>query len=157
MMISSEANNPPVAARGRPHIEPQGEATKVKAVSILLVEDSPALQQSVQESCEELGDRVLVAVVSSADEAIHALEGVHFDLAIIDIELSQGTGFDVLEYLRTRNSTLAPPIRIMLTNHGEKAYRRKAARLGADYYFDKSLQFEPAIETITEQIRQHAH
>ncbi|GAB7127320.1 hypothetical protein JCM19000A_18270 [Silvimonas sp. JCM 19000] len=126
-------------------------------VSILLVEDSPALQQSVQESCEELGDRVLVAVVASAAEAINALEGVHFDLAIIDIELREGTGFDVLDYLRTRNSSLAPPVRIMLTNHGEAAYRKKAARLGADYYFDKSLQFEPAIDTITEQIRRHAN
>lgn len=60
------------------------------------------------------------------------------DLVILDIQLADGTGFDVLRALHDR----APEIEVLLfSNFAADPYRQLAGRLGARGFFDKSKEF----------------
>jgi DNA-binding NarL/FixJ family response regulator len=58
---------------------------------------------------------------------------------VLDIQLAQGSGFDVLRALQSR----APQIAVyVLTNFATEGYRKAAERLGARGFFDKSNDIE---------------
>jgi DNA-binding NarL/FixJ family response regulator len=67
------------------------------------------------------------------------------DAVVIDVALSEGNGFQVLEATRTPKSGRRP-IRIVLSNHATPTYRNAAARFGADGYFDKGREITKMIE-----------
>ena len=65
---------------------------------LLVVEDNPAEQLSIQEL---LGyDDIDVTVVSSGEDAIHAVKQQPFDCVVLDLRLPDISGFDVLERFR---------------------------------------------------------
>jgi HAMP domain-containing protein/CheY-like chemotaxis protein/signal transduction histidine kinase len=65
---------------------------------LLVVEDNPAEQLSIQEL---LGyDDIDVTVVSSGEEAIQAVKQQPFDCVVLDLRLPDISGFDVLERFR---------------------------------------------------------
>ncbi len=71
-----------------------------------------------------------------------------YQVAIIDLQLRQGNGVNVL---RAMQRARAPGIRIVYTNHAQvPAYRRQCADAGADYFFDKSLEMEEVFRVIEE-------
>jgi DNA-binding NarL/FixJ family response regulator len=45
--------------------------------------------------------------------------------------------------------------RIVLTNYAIAIFRERALSLGADYFFDKSLQFDQAVELLEKLARGH--
>ncbi len=80
----------------------------------------------------------------SAKEAIRlgALHEPH--VMILDIKL-QGdyNGFVALEELKTTHPFIKT---IVFTNFPELSYKNKAFELGADYFFDKSKEFDSIIK-----------
>ncbi|HXD94714.1 MAG TPA: response regulator [Bacteroidia bacterium] len=60
-------------------------------------------------------------------------------LVILDIQLKEGTSFDLLEYLGKQHPNT---VVIMFTNKTTAPYRKKCEELGAKYFFDKSSEFE---------------
>jgi two-component system phosphate regulon response regulator OmpR len=73
----------------------------------------------------------------SAAEARAKLEGLHFDLMILDVMMPGESGFEFARDLRTRSSV---PI-LMLTARGEAESRIEGLECGADDYVGKP--FEP--------------
>lgn len=74
-----------------------------------------------------------------ADQAIRDIVAGRPELAIVDLKLAQGSGFDVLRAVREA----APEVDVyMLSNFASEPYRRLAERLGARDFFDKSSEFE---------------
>jgi len=60
------------------------------------------------------------------------------DLVILDVQLADGTGFEVLRTLQER----APEIEVLLfSNFAADPYRQLAGRLGARGFFDKAKEF----------------
>ncbi|MEW9899437.1 response regulator transcription factor [Chitinivorax sp. PXF-14] len=123
------------------------DSTAPMRVAVLLVEDSPLLREALTACFAHRPDIVFSAHASGAEAAVEQLRSHRFDLAVVDLELQQGTGFDVLAYL----ASLDPAQRalpLVLTNHAFPLYRRHALALGAAYFFDKSMQFDEAIAAI---------
>lgn len=61
-------------------------------------------------------------------------------IAILDIQVpGDRNGIDVLKTFKTLMPFVAV---IMLTNHATARYRLACARAGADFFFDKSTEFE---------------
>ena len=50
-----------------------------------------------------------------------------------------GSGIDVLQEMKKNNQT---PLVIVLTNYPYPQYRRKYIEAGADFFFDKSTEFD---------------
>lgn len=97
----------------------------------VLVEDIPA--QVVGQS-------------ASAAEAIRDITRTKPDVAIVDIGLNEGNGFEVLKALA---ATEWRPLMFVLTNHATKPYREHAARLGADAFYDKHSDIVALLRSLT--------
>ena len=61
-------------------------------------------------------------------------------LAIVDLQLAQGTGFGVIRRLRAATGA-NPACIVVLTNHAVPALKVAAFEAGADYFLDKSKDF----------------
>ena len=84
-----------------------------------------------------LAGTVVVGQSDRAGQAVAEIESLHPDVIVVDVALREGNGFDVLaatRALRARSRMVA----IVLSNYALQAYRDAAARLGVEYYFDKS-------------------
>ncbi|GGP19935.1 response regulator [Silvimonas iriomotensis] len=125
---------------------PPSETGTGQVVTALLVEDSVLIREALVEALSASGHVVFTAFAATANDAIAALKQQRFDLAVIDLELLEGTGFDVLSYIK--NNELNPPVRVVLTNHAFSLYERRARMLGVEHFFDKSMHFSEAVQTI---------
>ena len=67
---------------------------------IVLVEDSALLCGMLRDMLEELDGVGVVAAAADEQDALAALERLHPDLAIIDLELRAGSGLGVLQRLQ---------------------------------------------------------
>jgi two-component system, OmpR family, copper resistance phosphate regulon response regulator CusR len=72
--------------------------------SILLVEDEPRLRQTLQRSLTGRGYRVDLAT-TVAEASARALSG-SYDVMLLDVNLPDATGWDVLRTLRQAGSSL---------------------------------------------------
>jgi len=84
-----------------------------------------------------LGEGFRVSTAGTAAEARAKLEGLRFDLLILDVMMPGENGFDFARSLRTSS---AVPI-LMLTARDEKESRILGLEIGADDYLSKP--FEP--------------
>jgi DNA-binding NarL/FixJ family response regulator len=118
---------------------------------VMLVEDSMLIRQALIDALASSPVANFDGFASTAADAISMLRSRQFDMVVIDIELAQGTGFDVLHNINQADFPYTPPISMVLTNHAYLVYRRLAQLLGVKYFFDKSMHFNEAIETIEEE------
>lgn len=114
---------------------------------VFLVEDSPAIRETLVNSVESSGRIEVVGFAESADEAWGRLVKAPADAVLIDLRLTSGTGFDVLSRLRG-DPDMKHVVKIVLTNYGSPAFRQRCMALGADYFFDKSLEFDGVVELL---------
>ncbi len=126
----------------------------------MLIEDSEVIREALIDALAGIEYIVFAATAATAEEAVAQLQGQHFDLVVVDLELRVGTGFEVLRYLAQTGADPCVPVRVVLTNHAFPIYEQRARALGVDHFFDKSLHFEEAIQTIENEaarLRPHAH
>jgi two-component system, NarL family, response regulator DevR len=121
-----------------------------KALRVFLVEDSVAIRERLHELVESIEGVVDVGHAGDASEAISAILATMPDAVVLDIRLSQGSGFDVLRAIHES----APAVTVyMLSNHATLPYRRLAQRLGAAEFFDKSTELERVRLVLAERAR----
>ena len=127
--------------------------TTSPVLSVYLVEDSDLLASRIRKALENEPGVHVVGRSADAQDAIAAITELEPDLAIIDLSLRQGTGFDILRALSDPAS--APPC-IVLTNHSSPAYRRAAEQFGVsrDRFFDKIEQMASFTAMIRELAQQ---
>jgi DNA-binding NarL/FixJ family response regulator len=114
---------------------------------VFLVEDSPAIRETLVSSVESSNRIRVVGFAEGADDAWSRLQESPVDAVLIDLRLSSGTGFDLLAKLRGREE-MKNLVKIVLTNYGSNAFRQRCMALGADYFFDKSLEFDGVVDLL---------
>ena len=102
---------------------------------ILVIDDDERLRLLLRRFLEESGFRV--TDVGSAVDARRILEGISFDLLIVDIMMPGETGLEFLSDLRKSNPVPA----LFLTAMSETEHRIAGLETGADDYMSKP--FEP--------------
>lgn len=105
------------------------------APHLLVVDDDRRIRELLSRFLMSEGYRV--TTVESAAEARAKLEGLSFDLLILDVMMPGETGFEFARKLRASSSV---PI-LMLTARGEAESRIQGLEIGADDYVGKP--FEP--------------
>jgi DNA-binding NarL/FixJ family response regulator len=76
-------------------------------MKVLLIDDHPLILSALKTVIQGLGDNVTVAGVGSAAEARAALKAdADFDLVLLDLQLGDANGFDVLAELRSHYPAL---------------------------------------------------
>ena len=122
-------------------------------LNILLIEDSPAIRESFAQRIEASSNLVVCDWADTSDEAIRLLDQGNIDAVIVDLNLRHGTGMLVLQHLQHLGSP-KNVLRIVLTTHATSAFRRMCARLGSEYFLDKSFEFDRAIEILESHAKQ---
>jgi DNA-binding response OmpR family regulator len=89
-----------------------------------------------------------VRVVHTAAEAMRAAADA--DLVLLDVQLPDGNGLEVLRRLRERS---ARPAVVIVTAHGAEAVVAEALRLGADDYMTKKPGFAALLPSVVEHVR----
>src|SRR5512134_745345 len=106
----------------------------------LIVEDSPQIAERLVELVTVPNRVEVVATAATEDEALAACDRHNISLAIVDLQLAQGTGFGVIRRLRAATGA-NPACIVVLTNHAVPALKVAAFEAGADYFLDKSKDF----------------
>jgi CheY-like chemotaxis protein len=117
---------------------------------VLLVEDSDRLRSRLRRLLEVPGLMRVEGEAVSEEAAIAALRSRSFDVLIVDVELSAGSGIGVIQHVRRESPARGrAPLIIVLTNFALPTVRSKCMHAGADHFLDKMRQFEelrPLIE-----------
>ena len=119
-----------------------------KQMKMLLVEDSKLLRDILFDATDHINNISVRASATTQQQAINLLNEGEFDIVLLDIELAQGNGFEVIKHLQQKNYAFKQPVLMMLTNHAHSQYRSFAKTLGVPYFFDKSMDFDLAIDAI---------
>jgi DNA-binding NarL/FixJ family response regulator len=109
-----------------------------RPLRVFLVEDSPLVRDRLIGMLGRSSHAMrVVGTCASALAATRAVLEAAPDIVLCDIQLRDGTGFNVLRELNAR----APHIGVyMLSNFATTPYREHAAQLGARDFFDKSTE-----------------
>jgi len=81
----------------------------------------------------------------SGAEAIQALRGQEFDVAVLDLKMEDMDGIEVLKVLKIMAPRLAV---IMLTGHGSAEAAEQGLKLGAFDYLTKPCELDELLEKI---------
>ncbi|MFH1052263.1 MAG: response regulator [bacterium] len=122
-------------------------------MNILIADDSDIIRATITKSLQTMKNVDTIYEANDVPRAIEMLRQHKPDIALIDIKMPGGSGFDVLKVAKQKEiNSLA----IMLTNYTFKHYQNKSLDGGADYFFDKALEFEKVFVTISEYINKKA-
>jgi DNA-binding NtrC family response regulator len=110
---------------------------------LLLVEDDPALQFTIQTALEEKG--YAVEAVSTTGEAIERLSGQAYPIVISDIYIDERTGLDVLDAAKRRDPNCSV---ILMTGRGTIETVMAATRGGAFDYIAKPFELDTMLHAV---------
>jgi DNA-binding response OmpR family regulator len=83
------------------------------------------------------------------------LNGKRPDLFILDINMPEVSGIDLLEFIRKRKNTMDIPV-VMLTTEAADVMVDKAITLGADAYVTKPVAIEELENAIKKAVQAHS-
>lgn len=113
-------------------------------MKLFVVEDNAKALQNLRDALEAVPAVEIVQVVASAEEARRwlAANPDGWDVAVVDLFLAAGHGFEVLRHCRDR---LPGQRAVVLSNYTRDPVREHARLAGADAVFDKSYQLEELV------------
>jgi len=129
-------------------------ATVVGDVKVFVVEDSALVRERLIEMIREVDGVDVVGAADSYGTAVAGIMSTHPDVAILDVSLAQGNGIEVLAHVKPR----LPGLRgIVLTNYNSPQHLKASADAGAEYFLDKSVDFERIAEILRQMMVTRAH
>ena len=108
---------------------------------LLIVDDSPTIRRMVKASLAPLQGPVEFVEAASGLEAIERLALGAVDLIVLDLNMPDMHGLEVLQFIRSHQKYRSVPV-IVLTTRGDDPSRQAALQGGASAYLTKP--FEPA-------------
>jgi two-component system chemotaxis response regulator CheY len=109
---------------------------------VLIVDDSPTIRRMVKASLAPLPGPVDFIEAASGLEAIERLAIGAVDLILLDLNMPDMHGLEVLGFVRSHQKYRLLPV-IVLTTRGDDASRQAALQAGASVYLTKP--FEPGL------------
>ena len=122
---------------------------------VFLVEDSPSVRDRLIDFLAEPGKVDVIGFADTETEAVRQLWTETVDVAIVDLNLREGTGMGVIESLRALHTAPKPTV-VVLTNYAFPEFEVACRERGADYFFDKSTQFG-ALKMLLQSIERQRH
>lgn len=122
-------------------------------MNVFLVDDSAVFLQRLKRMFANVPEIQVIGETGNAQEAPDAILKQKPDAVILDINLLNGSGIDVLQSLKKSMPTLAV---MMLTNYPYPQCRQTCLDAGANFFFVKSTEFDRVVPAL-KQLIQQAH
>ena len=117
-------------------------------IKIMLVDDHALIREGIKQLLEFDGTMKVIAQACDGQDCLNQLENVKPDILLLDINMPNGNGIDVLKEIKNKHL----PVKILiLTVHSEVDYLLQAVDIGANGYILKdsgSEELKNAIHTI---------
>lgn len=114
-------------------------------MKILIADDSAIMRERLKAMISKITELENISQAENVLEAISSFQQLSHDAVILDIRIPGGSGIDVLRRIKTSDH---PPLVVILTNYPYPQYRRKYMDAGADFFFDKSTEFDKVIQVL---------
>ncbi|MDH3219456.1 MAG: response regulator transcription factor [Gammaproteobacteria bacterium] len=114
---------------------------------ILIVDDHPLVRAGFAQLIGDCPDLEVCGEAADMSEALKQVDATAPDLAIIDLSLAGGSGLDLIERIKARNSKL---LMLVASMHDETLYAERVLAAGARGYINK----QEAQDRIIHAIRQ---
>ncbi|SDD15043.1 response regulator [Paraburkholderia lycopersici] len=124
-----------------------------QTLQVFLVEDAIAVRRKIAETLSAIPD---VTVIGEAEDEATALAGIAesgADVAVVDLRLASGSGIELLSLLAREQPSV---VTVVLTNHAGEPFRAACRRAGADFFFDKTSEFDAACKAIEALVKRRA-
>jgi len=119
-------------------------------LKVFIADDSLVVREHLVTMLDELAGIEIVGQAENVAEAISAIRNLKPDVVILDIRMPGGSGIDVLQSIKQDR---AASMVIILTNYPYPGYQQKCLAAGADFFLDKSTEFDQ-IPKLLERFKQ---
>jgi DNA-binding NarL/FixJ family response regulator len=114
-------------------------SSRRRKMRVFIADDSRVIVERLADLLKEVSGLQLVGKASDVPGAIRSIPKANPDVVILDLQMPGGTGLDVLRSIRQRHSGTWI---LICTNYPYPQYRDECIAAGADYFLDKSAEFE---------------
>lgn len=122
-------------------------------MKVFIADDSSIMCERLSSMLSDLPGLEVIGSAASAIDAACRIRELKPDAVILDIRMPEGSGSGI-DVLSTIKNQQGPPLVIILTNYSYPQYRERCERLGADFFFEKSADFEKVFEVFEKLIEQ---
>jgi DNA-binding NarL/FixJ family response regulator len=116
---------------------------------VLIADDSVIVRERLVSLLADLHGIEVIGQAEDASEARSLAVKLRPDVAILDLRMPKGSGAEVLFDLKKLVPT---PMVIMLTNYTHVENKKKCIDGGADYFLDKSTEFQRVVSVLKEML-----
>ena len=120
-------------------------------MKVFIVDDSALVRERIITMISEHPGIEIIGQSKNAQEGINSILKLKPDVVILDIRMPGGNGIEVLKNIKKNGSG---PTIIIFTNYPYPQYRKKCMEAGADYFFDKSTEFNKIMEVLKKLIQE---
>jgi len=121
---------------------------------LLLADDHAIFRQGLRRLLHAWPEAKVVGEAADGREAWELIQTLHPDVAILDIEMPQMRGIEIMQHVKKEN--LSTRI-VLLTMHDEPALAYEAERFGVHGYVLKDNTFEELLEAIKKVAAGHRY
>ena len=119
-------------------------------MKIMIADDSVIVRQRLMQMLNDLEGIEVVGQAGDTPAAMDMVETLLPDVAILDIRMPTGSGADLVREIKQLNP--ASKI-IVLTSFPYPEVREKCMSGGADFFFDKSNEFQKVVSVVRSMVR----
>src|SRR3954464_7896949 len=108
-------------------------------INVLLVDDSPFVISGLKEVLSDIENINTIDTAGTLSEATALMNQKEINTVILDINLPDGNGLNFLKWIKENHPRA---VVMMLSNMADDFHRKVAEKRGADYFLDKSEDFQ---------------
>jgi DNA-binding NarL/FixJ family response regulator len=117
----------------------------IKIIRVVIADDSCVIRCRLAKTISRLRGIIVARESDDVETTLEAIRTVRPNVVVLDIQMPGGSGIDVLEQIKKEQCDC---VVIMLTNFALPPLKKKCLELGADYFFDKTTEFEKVSEVL---------
>jgi len=114
---------------------------------VLVVDDSKVMREMVG-ACLRPDPTLVITHAASGLEAIERLSLKTFDLVVLDLNMPDIGGLEVIEFVRAQDTLRVLPI-LIVTTRGDELSRERALSAGASRYMTKPFTPDGILAEVT--------
>jgi two-component system invasion response regulator UvrY len=119
-------------------------------IRVLIVDDHDVVREGVKQMVSETGDILAAGEARRGADALELLRTEQYDVVILDLNLPDRPGLDVLTLMRA----LAPTVPVLVFSmHEQPSYASRALKGGATGYVSKNSAREHLVAAIRKIVR----
>lgn len=108
-------------------------------MKVLIADDSKVVVERLADLLRDVAGLEVIGKAGDAPQAILSIRQMNPDAVILDLQMPGGSGLDVLRAVRPDHPNMFV---LVCTNYPYPQFREECLAAGADFFLDKSTEFE---------------